>query len=155
MATPNLSSFEGLEEEMREAFFLDPPISTPDYPEMETRFDDPAISTPDPEMIFESKIKKIQSPLLRKLSARYPSLFPASSLHELKNDPLESIWRNPEKTEFLPESRQCECSLKVTDASQYQYSSDLLRKIPSNRSSTAIKRIPRPYREYQAFSEQR
>jgi hypothetical protein len=99
MATPNQPSFEGLEEEMREAFFPDPPVSTPDYPEMETGFDDPAISTPEFEMIFEDKIKKIQGSVLRKLSARYPSLFPPSSLHELKIDPLESIWRNPEKTE--------------------------------------------------------
>jgi hypothetical protein len=99
MATTIPPSLPELEEALRQAFFLDPPISLPGFPAMAVVSDDPAISTPDVEMIFEDKVRKVKGPLLRKLSTEYPSLFPYSSLRKAKKDPFDSILRNPDKAD--------------------------------------------------------
>lgn len=99
MSTPIPLSLPELEEALIQAFSLDPPISVPGFPATGVVSDDPAISTPDVEMIFEDKVSKIKGPLLRKLSTQYPSLFPPSSLRKAKEDPFDSILRNPEKSD--------------------------------------------------------
>jgi hypothetical protein len=99
MATPIPPSLPELEEALRQAFFLDPPISVAGFPTTEVVSDDPALSTPNVEMIFEDKIRKIKGPLLPKLSTGYPSIFPPSSLREAKKDPFDSILRNSEKSD--------------------------------------------------------
>ncbi len=67
MATPIPSSFPELEEALKQAFFLDSPLSVPGFQATEDVSDDPAISTPNVEMTLEDKVRKIKGPLLRKL----------------------------------------------------------------------------------------
>jgi hypothetical protein len=105
-------------------------------------------------MIFEDKVRKIQGPLLRKLSTQYPSLFPPSSLHKAKEDPFDSILRNPEKSDnFFQALDTLNTTSKSHILAKIKATLASVEKFEESNEAKAIKRNPRTHREHQTISK--